>query len=277
MAELTREQHEQLAGSWSNDPYFGSFNPLLDGLFVPSKGATEPGNVHYSQMVNLLDGIARRLTATCGIYVYKDSTDEALEFSVRGGSLDLGGVIRTYLGEVNLGPLTAEQDNYIWLDFSASGTLSVGLGSEWPTTPHLPLALIAAPAAGHWLPQHLMRVVGFTSAVPRGRRMHCIEVPFAFDSTSPLSVGAVPAGARVISRRVIVEVAFDGTTPEIEIGRDGDADELMNSADSDLTTPADYELREPTVFYEDEEELIATLALDGASQGEGVILVEYRA
>lgn len=277
MAELTREQHEQLAGSWSNDPFFGSFNPLLDGLFLPSKGATEPGNVHYSQMVNLLDGIGRRLSGTSAIYVYKDSTDEALEFSVRGGEVDLGGVIRTYAGAVNLGPLTAEQSNCIWLDLSAPEVVSVGVGSEWPATPHLPLAVIDAPAEGHWLPQHIVRLVGVAAAVPRGRRVHCIEVPFAFESSSPISLGFVPAGSRVIGRRVIVEETFDGTTPTVEVGDGDTADLLMASGDSDLESVGDYEVREPTVAFEEETELFADLTLDSATQGEGVILVEYRA
>lgn len=277
MAELTREQHELLAGSWSNDAFFGSFSALLEGLFLPGKGATEPGNVHYSQMVNLLDGIARRLAATCGIYVFKDSTDAALEFSVRGGTIDLGGVIATYAGEVNLGPLTAEQDNCVWLDLSSTDAVVAAFGSAWPETPHLPLAVISAPAAGHWLPQHLTRLVGGTSAQPRGRRVHCIEVAFAFDDSSPISLGMIPAGARVISRRVIVEETFDGSSPTVTLGDAGDPDRLMADSDSDLTAGADYEVREPTVLYADQTELIATLVPDASTQGAGVILVEYRA
>lgn len=277
MAELTREQHEQLGGSWSNDPFFGNFSPLLDGLYLPSKGATEPGNVHYSQMVNLLDGIARRIAATCGIYVFKDSTDDALEFSVRGGSIDIGGVIATYAGEVNLGPLTAEQDNFIWLDLSATDAVIAAFGSAWPETPHLPLAVIDAPAEGHWLPQHIARLVGQAAAVPRGRRVHCIEVPFALDDASPISLGMIPACARVIARRVIVEETFDGSAPTIVIGDAGTADRLMTDSDSDLTAVADYEVREPAVLYADETELLATLVPDSSTQGAGVILVEYRA
>lgn len=275
--ELTREKHELLAGSWSNDPFFGSFSALLEGLFVPAKGASEPGNVHYSQMVNLLDGIARRLAATCGIYVYKDSGDAALQFSVRGGSIDLGGVVRAYAGEVHLGPLTAEQENFIWLDLSATDAVIADFGSAWPQTPHLPLAVIVAPAAGHWLPQHIARLVGSVSAQPRGRRVHCLEVAFSFDDVSPISLGMIPAGARVISRRVIVEETFDGSSPTVTLGDAGDPDRLMADSDSDLTAGADYEVREPTVLYADQTELLATLVPDSSTQGAGVILVEYRA
>lgn len=277
MAELTREQHELLAGSWSNEPFFGNFNSLLDGLYLPAKGASEPGNVHFTQMVNLLDAIARRMTGTCGIYVFKDSTDAALEFSVRGGVVDDGGVHRIYAGEINLGPLTAEQDNYIWLDLAAPGDVVAAHGSAWPEYSHLPLAVIAAPAAGHWLPQHLVRTVGRSAVVPRGRRMHCIEVPFSFDDSSPFSLGLVPAGARVIARRAIVEESFDGASPTITLGDAGDADRLMAESDADLTAVADYEVREPTVLYADETELLATLVPDASTQGAGVILVEYRA
>jgi len=86
--------------------------------------------------------LAKAVEPLCGCEIYIDSTDGALEFSVRAGVYLDDGTPTAYAGSVN-NSLTNNQTNYIYL--TAAGVLTVNI-TGWPTTPHVRLGTIVTAA-----------------------------------------------------------------------------------------------------------------------------------
>lgn len=98
----------------------------------------------------------------------------------------------------------------------------------------------------------------------------------AFGSTSPVAMFTLPANAVVLSVRVIIDTAFDGT-PSLSVGIAGTLSKYLPSTAVDLkavaTTVFEFEPGLPATGSS--ESLIATYAAGGAAAGAGRILVTY--
>ena len=275
MAELTLKQQEQLdAGSFVNETLYNGYIAQFAGRFNPSK-SEHIDFQHYDAWCEFLDSIARLLRSGPQVYVYKDSADTALQYSVKAFSLVIGGVIGTYAGQVARGPLTAATLNYIFADLAAFPTIAVGSNTTGFLATHLQLAEITPPASGHWKEQH------FTSRVNRhalavdgvGASSGRIIKEFAYNSSSPLPIGTIGAGKRVVSVRTHVETALNGTTPLLTVGDAGDADRLMTAAQNDPKTIGAYDT-DPGYKYAAETAVNLTITPDASSAGAGFVVLE---
>lgn len=100
------------------------------------------------------------------------------------------------------------------------------------------------------------------------------KVDFTFETSSPFNIGdALPSGADVVGWMVKVDTTFDGTTPTLDIGDAGDDDAIAPDTQIDLGT-ADLYAGDCWVD-ESSTQVIGTLALSGATQGAGSVLIKY--
>jgi len=110
-----------------------------------------------------------------------------------------------------------------------------------------------------------------------------------YDDSSPVTLVTVPAGAIVLFCRVNVTEVFDGTTPALDIGDDGDDDGLLDNGyitetstgwyPAESTNQGDY-LFEYTnhyhpKFYEAETDLKCKITVTEATQGIAVVYITY--
>lgn len=274
MGELNRQQHTELEGAFSADPFFNGFILSLGGLFLPAKGEGQGGN-HFPQFVNFADSINRRLTNAFPGYVYKDSADTDSQFSVKPFTLQVRGLLAAYAGQTARGPLVTGV-NRIWADLSAAPTVTIAFGANWPTiTPHLKLAEIDMPASGSWLPEDLAPVAAYQAALPYGTQKGQIRKAFTYQSGATFSLGFVAADSRVIAAHTIVDTAWNGTAPTLKIGDGSDDDRLSVVGDQDLKVIGKYNLTKQHK-YSAQTELIATMVIDGSTAGAGEIILDVR-
>lgn len=86
--------------------------------------------------------------------------------------------------------------------------------------------------------------------------------------------GAIPAGSICTACIVPVTTVFDGTSPIIMVGDSANPERILSSSEVSLTSVA-ITNKKRWVEYAAETQLIATLDLQGASQGGAYVLVEY--
>lgn len=270
MAELNREQHQTLSGSWSNNGFYDGFISSLGGMFIASKAEQTNGN-HFTQFVNLLDSINRRLLNAFQGYVYKDSADGDDQFSVKPFTLQYRGVTGTFAGVLAQGPLVTGT-NMIWADLTAVPTITIAFGAAWPGTPHLKLATITMPASGPWLPDAITSNVGSQAIAADGGGSGVLRADLAFDSTGSFDIGIVPAGSVVIPVSIVVHTAFDGAAPTIKVGDSGDDDSLFLVTDADLATPGVY-AGQIAKHFTAQETISATYVANGSTVGGAAILL----
>ena len=271
MAELTREQHDTLGGSFSTEPFYGGFISLLHNIYMPGKSAQVAGS-HYQAWINMVDSLARQLSCASTIYVYKDSADGNAEFSVRLGIVPCRNLLCEYAGETGLGDLSTGE-NKVWLDLSSAPTVTADYGADWPTGLHIPLAIIDMPATGAWLSQHITRMTGSHALHAAGDGVHPVVKSLGYDSTSPLTIGTVAAGARIVRVHLKIEIPFNGTAPTLEIGDTGVADRLMAAGDNDPKT-ADTYITYPLHEYSAQTDVTLTITPDGSTAGAGLVFLE---
>lgn len=274
MSELTYSEHIDLEGTFDDSLYFGGYISELLARYNPAKDAGQ-NNAHFKEFINFYESLLRLSSSIFRGYVYKDSADAALQFSVRPFTLIHRGLVCTYAGGTALGPVTAGATRYIYADLSAAPTVTIAVAAALPATPHAALASIAAPASGNWLPQHLSRISDRHAARTWGGAKHMVKKAFTYQTSSPISVGYVPAGSTIVRAVVRVETTFNGTTPQVKLGDAGDDDRLMVVGDSNLGAVNKY-IVQPYVDYAAQTELIATLSIGGSpSQGAATLFVEH--
>ena len=239
MAELNREQHESLSGSWSDNGFFDGIIAELGGTIMPAKAAQSNG-YHFTQFVNLLDSLNRRLVNCLQGYVYKDSADADGQFSVKPFVLEHRGLTCAFAGATAQGPLLVGS-NLIWADLAVAPTVSISFGGSWPATPHIKLATITMPASGSWLPGALASHVGSQAIIPAGGIAGSLRTDLLFSSSASLVVATVPAGSVIVAVTIIVHTAFDGTAPTIKVGDSIDDDSLFIVTDADLKIVGRYD------------------------------------
>lgn len=270
--EQTRQQQDERVGAFSTDALFGGFIESLCDIYVPGKADQVAGNC-YTQWVNLLDSIARRLSNAAAFYVYMDSEDADTEFSVKPGSVAVDGLWLDYAGDTAQGDLLAGQDNHIWLDVSAAPTITLTFGSAWPTGAHIRLATIAMPASGSWREQDITRLVGAQTVQAIGGGQGRKKTTLTSASAAEVTLSTLPAGTVAGNSLILVKTAFDGTAPTLTIGDDGDNDRLVEATDVDLKTAGTYAI--PTLYeFASQTALKAFLDADSSTVGEAIILWE---
>jgi hypothetical protein len=239
MAELSREQHESLSGAWSDNAFFDGIIAGLGGMIMPAKAEQTNGN-HFTQIVNLLDSLNRRLANCFQGYVYKDSADADGQFSVKPFVLEHRGLTCAFAGATAQGPLLVGS-NLIWADLSLAPALSISFGGSWPATPHVKLATITMPASGSWLPDALASHVASQAIIPTFGVSGSLSADLLFDSSGSFDVAIVPAGSVIVAATIIVHVAFDGAAPTIKVGDSVDDDSLFLVTEADLKIAGRYD------------------------------------
>lgn len=275
MPERQLSELQSLAGgAHSADTWLGGFVAGMGGLYLPARGAG--GSDHATQAVDMLWTIAQRLYALADARVYSDSTDTATQFSVTAFSCSILGSIMTYAGGANLGPLTAGQRNYIALDVRTPGTPAVVVSTTgWPSYPHLRLATIDQPGSGPWRAENLTQYAGVHSLHEHAPRVRCtVETAVAWNSSSPVSLGWLPAGARVLDAVLEITTTFDGATPTLSIGDSGNAARHMATGDNTPGATGVYVARK-FHRYAAATEATCTITVSGASQGAGKAWLVY--
>lgn len=278
MGEQTRSQHETRGGAgFSNDPFFGGFIQTLGGLYVPAK-AEEIDGTHQTAMVNLLDGVNRRLGNAFQGYIYTDSTDSNLQFSVKAFKcFSADGTLHSYAGAINVAGLVAGATRYIYADLT-NPTVAIVVATAWPSTavPHVRLATIAAPASGPWIAaQHLTNFIDAHGIFPiGGGSVAPPKVAFAWNTASPLAIFSAPAGSTIVKAVIKISTVFNGAAPTLSIGDSGNNSRLMTTAQNDPKTLGSYIVEFPHEYGS----LTAVnlyITPSTASQGAGFVLVEY--
>lgn len=273
MARLNLKEHfETGGGSFSALSYFGGYQALLNGLFVPSYGAqTEDG--HPAEMLNLLASIGGLLGNTMAPVIYKDDADTDVQFRVTLFTMLFRNHVCTLASTGPNGNLTTSSVNLIWADLSAAPTVTIGFGAAWPTTPHLKIGSIDQPAAGPWRPDDVVPAIGWQAAQPLGSSLYPIRIDFDYTSGASVSASTVPANAIVVPKHVIVHTAFNGAAPAVKVGDAGDDDSLIIEADADLTTIGKYDIDRAKKFTV-ETALTAAITQGGSTAGAATILME---
>ena len=265
------EQFVASGGTFSFPAYFGGFQSLLNGIYMPSYlEGNEDG--HPNAMLSLMASIGERLANSLAPVLYKDGDDDDDEFRVTVFTIQFRGHLCTLASTGPYGDLVTGT-NYIWADLSAAPTVTIAFGGAWPTTPHLKIGAIDMPATGPWRPNDVTPAVGWQAAQPRGSALHPIRIDFDYTSGATVSASTVPAGGIVVPRMVIVHTAFDGTTPDLKVGDAGDNDSLIQTADADLTTPGKYDIDRPVKFAA-QTALTAAITQGGSAAGAASILME---
>ncbi|MFO0971814.1 MAG: hypothetical protein U1A27_00030 [Phycisphaerae bacterium] len=269
MARMGLIDCEELGGvSVSVDAFAGGDIAALNRLLVPRRGEQVSGD-HLRAMVQLLYSMFEVYGNAAGGFIYRDSTDTNLQYSVSATDIHLGAALRTYAGAVNLGPLSAGATNYIWLDLSAE-PMAIGQNTTgWPDYPHLKLATIAAPASGAWKPSNLTRYMRRQAASPLAGvgQIWPIAKEFVYNTSSPVLLGKAPAGARVYQSELRIDTTFNGS-PALTIGDSGSNNRLMASGDNTPGTAGGY-TKNSGYKYTSATDINLYITQGGASQGAG--------
>ena len=231
MAELKLSEHDVLNGAaFAPANYLGGNIAALECRYLPSRSAQINGT-HEVAWLDMFDSLMRRSRNAAAVYVFKDSADTALQFSVKAFSVWLGGVLCTYAGGNAIAGLSAGSTRYIWADLSNAPTVTIGVGAAWPTTvPHLRIAAIAAPASGHWLPANLSYYVADQTTRPVSGLILPVIVPFVYNTASPVALMTVPNGCTVKEAAVIIDTIYNGSGYSLSIGDAGNTARLLATA-----------------------------------------------
>lgn len=97
---------------------------------------------------------------------------------------------------------------------------------------------------------------------------------FEWSDASPISLGTIGAGKRIVTVTVTVSTAFNGTGASITIGTASDTDEVLAASQTLLSEVGTYETH-PGTFWGSATALRLTLnAGVGASAGEGLVSLQ---
>lgn len=99
-----------------------------------------------------------------------------------------------------------------------------------------------------------------------------------FNSAATVNMFALPANARVLRVRLIVDTAFTGGSgAQVSVGISGNVAKYMGATENDLSYPAltSFEVEPNLVPVGSVENIIATYAANGATAGAARIEVDY--
>lgn len=99
-------------------------------------------------------------------------------------------------------------------------------------------------------------------------------IPFAFGDASPRTVLIVPSPTLILSVRVKISTAFNGTAPSFKLGTASQPESLMSPAMLDLATIAEYESNPQLTLSVAENVFLTLLPGAGCTQGAGWVVFE---
>jgi hypothetical protein len=274
MSKRTWQQLESRGGATpTTDTLYGGFKSSLGGIYIPSRYAESEG-AHFAELINEHYSRGVRFSNVSQAEIYSDSTDDDLEYSTEAFKLKIAGVLGTYAGEVNKGPLTAAVANYVYADLSAFPTITVTSATTgWPATEHIELAIITPPASGPWIDQHLERRTHVHAlSVAAAAASGSVVREFAYSTASPLLIGAVGAGKRVIEVEVFIETAFNAGTPTLSVGDAGNTSRLMATTDNNPLVADSYAAK-PGYKYAAQTNVNLYITPSSASAGSGFVIL----
>lgn len=168
---------------------------------------------------------------------------------------------------------------------------AAGSGSDWKMTLRRPSTgmsqdLVVKMPAGNPTVGQVLYVSAFSSGVitldytSAGNVAPCLTVDstaLAYNSSSTVSMFTLPANAEVVLVRVIVDTAFDGTSPSMSVGISGTASKYMGATQVDLTTVGIYEVEPGVIPTGSTEALQIAFSAAGGSPTAGAarVLVTY--
>lgn len=279
MTRMTfQEQVEDDGGSLSVDAYLGDYITVLQALRLPLRMESAEGGHHLPQLLNLFYSMADLLGNVGQLFVYKDSTDTDVQYSVSAGALLIGGSHRTYAGQINRGNLTVSNTNYIWLDCRDPTTLvAASATTGWPTYPHVKLGTIAQPGSGPWRPADLVRFGGAQALNVSGVGQVAAlgYKQFTYATSSPMLIGTAPKGCVIDEVVLKIGTTFNGSGAALSVGDSGSAVRHMGTGDNTPGSTGAYTKRN---YYEYSAGTDVNLYItpgSGASQGAGFVYVKY--
>lgn len=274
MAELTLSQHRSLGGAHVPTDFMGDHIAALDGIYVPGLDANENGSCE-KVTVDHIGSLARRTRNAFRGYVYKDSADTDLQFSVKPFDIWLGSILASYAGGVAIAGLSAGNTRYIWADLANAPAVTIGVGAAWPTTvPCLRIAAIAAPASGPWLPENLTSHVAPQVVRTSGMREATYTLDFAYNSGATVPLVTLPVGSRVVECKLQIDTLFNGTSPTINIGDSGSNSRFMASATAVPGSTGVKTNRDLAYKYASQTTVNVYIGGTGASTGAATVLLK---
>ena len=96
----------------------------------------------------------------------------------------------------------------------------------------------------------------------------------AFNTTSPLNIGATVTGTYAYRWQVIVTTAFDGTAPTLDLGVAGTTDAIAPNTNIDLTTIGVYS-GTSSLDITSSTQIIGTYVADASTVGAADIIIEW--
>lgn len=95
------------------------------------------------------------------------------------------------------------------------------------------------------------------------------------DSESPLTLGRISTGSRIVDVTVVIHQAFDGTNPEIVVKTAG-GDVVMSNNLVDMTMTGEFKTSPSYTYYGAiEEEIIVDFTSDGSTVGSATVVISY--
>ncbi len=122
--------------------------------------------------------------------------------------------------------------------------------------------------------EYLARLRSGHSGVPASMCGVVCVVPFLFSSSSPMILGAVPAGYLFDRSSVLIETAFDDPSATVSFGTSADPGLLLRSADIRAFLQGQYD-SEAIAVLDVGDVLLLTVQPGVSTQGSGLLL--YRA
>lgn len=101
-----------------------------------------------------------------------------------------------------------------------------------------------------------------------------LEIPFAYDTASPLPLIVISPGYKIMRTEVVIDTVFDGAGAELEVGTGATPGAILSAADIDVTIADTYRTFDR---FEDAAPAAVQLAITpgaGATQGSGRVFLE---
>ncbi len=98
--------------------------------------------------------------------------------------------------------------------------------------------------------------------------------PFSYNSSSPVTIIAIPAGARILDVGIQITTAFDDPAATLKIGDFTVTDRLMLVSENVPDEVGEYEAHHP-YQYVGVDNILLTIAPGISTQGAGIVYIEY--
>lgn len=97
---------------------------------------------------------------------------------------------------------------------------------------------------------------------------------FSFGDASPEPIEIIASGKKIISIRLFIHTAFDGTGAALSVGPSGDPDQLMDELENNPAAVGEYSVYPGISFGSATLVQLHITPGSGASQGSGLVVME---